>query len=820
MMKRKLLLLLIIPVILFSAVSTQLSFLNPVNGVWSNIRNSEFHSSTLSVPGLISKVYVRIDESGVAHIIASNAHDLFLAQGYYTASNRLEQIELQAAIASGQLSRFIGSAGVSSDIAMHTIGIPYYASELQTYMERNFPQYYSLLVDYSQGVNDYINSSHPLPLVFSLLNIRPFYYSPFYIFAWQEFMSWSLTTGAGEPLASALLYNVFGYSNLTQIWPYYPYYTQNITVMPGSGVIDGKSLASMGISPHYLWSLNWYSQWATGINTTYLHTLTPLIKDAINNISDPYEGLLHGEFIGSNSWIVTASYSRNGHPMVANDPHLTLYAPSLWIPMQLQGGGFNVTGWSLAGIPGILIGHTQYTSWGLTTPEGNSANVYLELLNGESYLYNGTYHPLLEQNYTLLGKKYTTFFTNNGPLIARDGNAGISLWWKTPAFSTDLITEIMLDMSQNYTQMLNALHYWVSPPQNFAMASREHAGILTAGYYPLINETLPDGKALSVVGSRSLLNGSSGNYEPSGYIPFNYLPQTEDPGRGFAYAPNQPTAGENYPYPFIGNFWASGGRAETINSYLNSSGGMSIGDMMSLQSNVSDYWASLFTPIILRALPTDGWNRTASQALGYLSTWNYTAYENEVGITVYWYFVSALYNITFDRQYAAYGLSSLPEPFISSAIYIAENEPDSHWFDGNFSAVAVSAFNIAVSLLSQKLGDNVSSWTWGRVHMLEISGLTGLAALSVGPISIWGDSHTVSVGGIPMDLEVPEPYVTVGSSLREISCPATGQFYGVFPGGPKENVLSPYFENQLPYWLEHRYYNMSDQEVVYTYVYE
>jgi penicillin amidase len=102
------------------------------------------------------------------------------------------------------------------------------------------------------------------------------------------------------------------------------------------------------------------------------------------------------------------------------------------------------------------------------------------------------------------------------------------------------------------------------------------------------------------------------------------------------------------------------------------------------------------------------------------------------------------------------------------------------------------------------------------VHQVEIASLTGLPELSLGPIPIWGDDYSVSVGGVPMLLQVPEAYVSVGSSLREISSPGMGVFYGVLPGGPSENVLSNYFSNQLVYWENHEYYNMNTQAAVVT----
>jgi penicillin G amidase len=819
-MKIKWLVAIFILIILASYVSTNFNLLSPSLGVWQSINGSNLSSETLSVPGLSSPVNVTIDSSGLAHIDASSDHDMFYAQGYYSASQRLFQMELEALLASGNLSRYIGSAGLSSDKTMRLIGFPENALALEQSYETNYPTYYGYLEDYASGVNAYINQSgsSSAHLGFKLLTFSPFQWNVFYTLCWQQYMAWSLTTGAAEPLEMDLFYNQFGLYNTTLTWPYYPYFTENITVVPGDGTVNGYSLSSQGINDSYFWSQNWFASWATGVSESLLKSLTPLIAQALSNISDPYSipGVHSlGSSVGSNSWVVSSNDSGSGYALLANDPHLSLLAPSLWIPMQLVAPGYNVTGWDLAGVPGILIGHTESTSWGLTDAEGNSANEYLEVLNGNSYLYDGSYHEMSVFNYTLLGKTYSIYHTNNGPLIARNSNYGISLNWALTNSSYDLIGELKLDQSQNYSDMVNALKSWGSPPQNFALVSSKDAGYLTAGGYPVINETLPNGEHTQVVGSRSLLNGSTSSYEPSGFVPFEYLPQVTDPQRGYTFAPNQPTVSLNYPYPFVGGFWDSGGRAESISHYLAAHPGMSIGNMMSLQSNVTDYWAYLLTPYLVNALRGMSMNSTEQEAFSYLSDWNYSAYEDQVGVTVYLYLTAEMYNQSFSRIYSVSNLpsaltSSLPEGFIPTAIYLAQTNQSSLWFDGNFTALVRNSFASEVGLLSQKLG-SVGNWTWGRVHMLEISSLTGLSSLSIGPTPIWGDSYTVSVGSVPQLLDVPEHYVSVGSSLREVSSPGMNEFYGVIPGGPSENVMSSYFSNQLDYWLNHEYYNMNAQ---------
>ena len=786
--------------------------------IYSN--NVNFTNATIRLPGLLDPVTITIDQSGTAHIRALNNHDLFFAQGYYTARERLFQMELEALSVSGNFSRYIGPAGLSSDISARLQQIPQRAYSLDQLYKREYPQYYAYLKDYANGVNAYINQTiNSPPLCFEIYGFSPVYWRVLYTLDWQENMAFGLINGKGNSIRNDLFINAFGVNNTSLLWPDYPYFTQNITVVPGSGTVNGYNLTDQGISPSYLWSLNWYSRFATGVNLSLIKNLTSLLCTA--NANDPYLNLfkhnIDRSYAGSNEWIVTGNYSATGYPMIENDPHLGLSLPNLFLPMQLTDPFFNVTGWELVNVPGILIGHTPYTSWGLTTPGGYNANEYLEILNGSNYLYNGTWHPIDVCKYVLLGHTYYVNYTNNGPLWAQTNNFGISFNWAGDVNSLDFIALVKLDQSTNYSSMLNALRYWASPPQNFALVSRSSAGIITAGDFPLIDTTLPDGKTVKVIGSQSLLNGSLPRYEPDGIVPFKYLPQVKNPARGYAFAPNQPLAGLNYPYPLVAESGGQGGRAHTISAFLAAHPNMTVNDMIALQANVSAPFAVMLVPLLISALRNMSMNTTETEAFHYLQSWNYTDYTNEVGPTVYWYLKMEVVNMSFQRIYSQNGFNAEGIPTVSTLIYLAENHMNSAWLNGNFTELVREAFPAAVSFLLKNIGPNVSSWQWGVVHQLEIPNLAGLPQGNFGPIPYKGGSHTVSVAGVgSIDFSVPMSPATTSSVLKEISSPGTGTFLGVTPGGPSESPLSDYYTTQLHYWLEDKYYNMSNQPTIFT----
>ncbi|WP_292319918.1 penicillin acylase family protein [Caldisphaera sp.] len=798
------------------------------NSIWPYSYTSKLKSQTIYLKGLKSPVKIIIDNNGVAHIYANDTYDAFYAEGYYTAYMRLFQLELFGLTGVGNLSSWFGNLTLSTDLYAHYVGFPQNANFSLNYVKENYPVIYSYLQAYSNGVNAYISqaeSSHELPPIFYLLRIKPYNFTPYYSIAWGEVMSWGLAKGFCDELRLSLIYTHLGYNLTQELFPYYPYYTNgSLTAMPGNGTVNNLNLQSFNISPSYFWSLNFYSNFANGLSNETLYKAIPLIISSLNEIcSDP----LSFVDLGSNEWEVTGNYSSTGYPMMANDPHLTLYDPSLWLPLQLVSPRLNVTGYELVGEPGVLIGHTENTAWGLTTPLGASSNAYLEVVNMEnhSYLFNGEWLPLKEYNFTLLNKKYTIYYTNNGPLVSYNNTLkmGISLYWVNQYYPfLTLVSEFLLDNSTNFSQLLNAARYWVEPTQNLAMVSKNETGFITAGLYPLIRITLPNNESVEVVGGRTILNGSIPNYEPVGYIPFNYLPQSINPERGFAFAPNQPTAFIDYPYPFVGGYWVSDGRALTIYRYLNSHRNMTISDMESLQSNVTDSWASILDPVMVSCLENENFSNNLKEGVLLLSAWNYTFYQNEVAPTIYTYTLLNIINNVVNPVLNEHGLTQYKnlltgtvgfygtDTLITSDLaYFATHNPNSSLFNGSFCKVVNSSYNEAMSYLSSKLG-NISNWKWGNVHVLELINPAGISSLNYGPIPIWGDGFTPSAAYFNFNGTISIPLiVSEGPSLRIVDSPATNQFYSVFPGGPSENPASPWFETQLNSWLNFNYYPFS-----------
>ncbi|MCL4324117.1 MAG: penicillin acylase family protein [Candidatus Thermoplasmatota archaeon] len=834
----------LVPLVLLIVVGFVLNgtlvLLDPEVGIFTDATYSSWGNQSFTLSGLQHKVTVVRNGAGTVYIYAADDADLFYAQGFVQASDRLFQMEAQSMMAQGNLSSWLGPSALGSDMTFRYLGIPHAAAQMATGLPSQDPAVAADFNAFSDGVNAYIayaEAHNALPLPFKALGVSPFHWTPFASLCFERLMVLSQTAGIVEPLEGGLAAATLGDSTFNHLYPIYPPYYQNYTVLPGNGSVNNVSLAQeQGVNSTYVFSQDWSQPWATGIPTAETQQLIPLLRAALANVSDPFlPGLgaaAASEGVGSNSWVVSANKTGLGMPLLANDPHLPLQLPSLWIPTNLNDPSYGVSGWALAGLPGILIGHDGSVAWGLTYSGGATAEDYVETLQGDSYLSNGTWHPFTYQNQTIsvnggASVSLSVPWTNNGPLVGRIGNYGISVRWAGSGPTWELLSELLFDRAVSISQMTGILEkYWHIPTLNFMMAEHNattganHIGWIIPAKYPLIRVSMPNNQSVEVIGSRGPLNGSGG-YEPVGAVPSNLSPQVVDPARGYLYAPNQPTVGQEYPFPFIGSWWDPGGRAQTIGNYLNTHPSMPPANMQALQANVTDSWAVMYAPILEKTLQNISASNTGSAgalakaALPYLTNWNGSFQTGEVGPTIYSYWWNEILNQVYTPLLPKMGLVNATPPDPNEVFSYAFSDPNATVFPGGWAAVSTSSAVDALDLLQAHLGGgssaapDLSGWTWGRVHALTIPSILGYPSFAEGPYPQWGDGYTPGVAHFSPALTVPLTQVSIGSSLRMVTTPSDGPSWGIIPGGTSENIGSNYYDNQLPLWLNHKYVDMS-----------
>jgi penicillin amidase len=373
---------------------------------------------------------------------------------------------------------------------------------------------------------------------------------------------------------------------------------------------------------------------------------------------------------------------------------------------------------------------------------------------------------------------------------------------------TEAATILAVNKATDYQEFMNAIKGWSVPPQNFMYADDQgNIAVTVAGKYPTRRMTLPDGTALNVVGSRSLLNGT-GDCEWTGSIPFDDVPHALNPEQGYLAGPNQMSVGPEYPYLFLSGWWDPGARARRINDLLRSTEKVTFEDMQRFQVDTYDYFASLFVPKILESASLVGTSDPGvREAVELLREWNFHMRKDEVAPTIWWHWLSAFYKATVTPPYEQQGLIGINYPTPEALWILLEQNPSSKWFNGDFSGTAAEALDSAVQKLASSLGPDMASWTWGRAHELYIRHLSGLAALSEGPYAEDGDAFTLlAAPHLHHDFSM-EAYSTFGPSWRIIADLASdGLTIGVYPGGQSGNVASPHYSDELPMWLNGAYH--------------
>jgi penicillin amidase len=310
--------------------------------------------------GLAAPVEVVRDRWGVPHIRAGNEADLFFAQGYVHAQDRLWQMEMNRRIGRGELAGILGEPVLWLDVSMRTLG-------LRRAAERDWaritPEARAVLEAYARGVNAFLATHRDrLPVEFSLLGVEPRPWHPVDSLVWGKVMCWNLGENYNFEVSRARLIARLSRQAAQDLLPPWR---------------DGEALAVPPGTDGYAWM--------RGASLDGAEALASFFADP-------------GPSWGSNNWAVHGSRTATGKPLLANDTHLAISMPSLWYENALHGGGFQVAGFSLPGVPMILLGHNERIAWGVTDMIPDVEDFYIEKVDDRQkpsrYLFRGAWRPV------------------------------------------------------------------------------------------------------------------------------------------------------------------------------------------------------------------------------------------------------------------------------------------------------------------------------------------------------------------------------------------------------------------------------------------
>ncbi|GGS65664.1 penicillin acylase family protein [Streptomyces violaceus] len=793
---------------------------------------------TLTLKGLSGPVEVKRDNYGIPQIYASSDADLFMAQGYVQAQDRFYEMDVRRHMASGRLSEMFGKSQVDNDEFLRTLGWDRVAKkEYDTKLSASTKKY---LQAYSKGVNSYLQGKDgkDISLEYAALGFtndyKPQNWTPVDSVSWLKAMAWDLRGNMEDETDRALLTSRLGPKQIADLYPEYPSGRNKAIVQEGQYNELTRTFEQGGTSGPSGSSTGTGGSTGTGASTGTGGTAsgssgTEGLQSQLTGLTKVLDDLppavgVNGDGIGSNSWVVSGKHTITGKPLLANDPHLSPSLPSVWYQMGLHCRSvssacqYDVTGYTFAGMPGVIIGHNQDIAWGMTNSGVDVTDLYLEKISGNGYQYDGKIKPFQTREETIKvaggePKKIVVRETNNGPLLSdrdeelvkvgkkagvdtaapdRGDGYGVALRWTALQPGTTMDAVFAMDKAKDWNGFRKAAAQFEVPSQNLIYAdTQDNIGYTLPGRIP----TRAEGDDGSIPAP-----GWDPEYRWTGYIEQDALPYEYNPKRGYIVTANQAVIDpDKYPYTLTTD-WGYGTRSQRISDLIQSKikdgGKVSTDDMRQMQLDNSSEIARLLVPTLLKIDPE---NKDVREAQKLLEGWDYTqdadsaaaAYFNAVWRNL----LKLAFGNKLPKELRPKGQCLYVDPVNTTgpadeAEKVREcgqrdpdqaqpdggdrwfevvrklmEQPDSDWWKTPEAGTRPPAANRDELLrramidarweLTAKLGKDIDSWSWGRLHRLFLDNQTlgtegpGFVqfALNRGPWELGGGEATVNATG-------------------------------------------------------------------------
>lgn len=749
-------------------------FLDPFNGFWQQAESRQTQTeSKLLINGLKGQVTIRFDENRVPHIEADNEEDLYFAQGFIVARDRLWQLDFQTRFAAGRLSEVIGEKAIDLDKYNRRMGMGFGARNMEAFVNKD-PKMKMVLDAYTKGINAYIGALKPkdYPIEFKLLDYEPENWKPINSAYLLKLMSATLAAASNDFYMSNAL-SKFGPEVIKDLFPNYPF--REDPIIPVGTKWDFDPLA-IPKTPEEL-TLN-------------------------NNIKlNPKE-----EGLGSNNWAISGDKTITGFPLLANDPHLEMTLPAIWYQNQLTAPGVNVYGVTIPGSPGVIIGFNKEVAWGVTNVGSDVLDWYKITFKDNSkseYLFENEWKPIKKVVETILvrGKETiteTVLYTHYGPIVYMEGEkpealpksnnipVGYALKWIAHQPSNDIKTFYELNRAKNYSDYRAALIHYVAPAQNFIFASKENDIAITPnGYFPL--KWKGQGKFL--------LDGSKRANEWQGRVPAEHNPTVKNPPRGFVSSANQFSTDSTYPYYLHWEFTGYE-RGARINRQLATMDKANVKDFQQLQNDNYSIHAENIRDELAENVKISSLNEREKKALALFKTWSFRYDSKEIAPSIFeWWHKNLALGIWSDEFSDAKNPMVIPSR--DRTVQLLLTDDTAKWFDNiktpgieNKGDIITTTFKETVDSLFKTYGEISSKWEWGHVKGTNIPHLAKISGF--GTKTLFTGGSKTAVNAISQ---------TTGPSWKMIiSLGDKVEAYGLFPGGESGNPGSFYYDNMVEKW--------------------
>jgi penicillin amidase len=735
-------------------------------------------------PGLHGEVEVIRDRWGVPHIYASDLHDLFLAQGYVVASDRLFQLEFLIRLGSGTLSELFSQLTLPVDRFVRAVGwnrIARRAAEGYDDRSRELAEWFGA------GIRAWREAMPERPVEYQVLEAEPIVLEPDEVAtagaAGAVFMAWGLSRNWDHELLRAEIAERLGPEAMRTLFP-------------------------------------------------DLDTETALVEAAKDGGSDRLallrDAILPPSGQGSNQWVVDGSRTETGKPLLANDPHLAVSLPSIWYECHLNAPGIGVAGVALPFSPGVIIGHNDRIAWGFTNTEGDVQDLYLERLSEdgsrveyrsgweqvtihrEEIAVRGREEPdILEVRETRHGPIIDSYMVGVAdPMVVEGGiTRTYALRWVGAEATIEPSTILLLNTAGNWEDFRAAAHGWKCPGQNMVYADVDgNIGYQLTGLYPIRRQgdgTVP-------------VPGWTGQYEWEGWVPFDDLPRAFNPESGFLCTANNKVHDEGYPFN-LGRDFLPPFRARRIAQLITERERHNRDSFAAMQTDTLSLPAAQIVPQLVAVDPADDRQK---EALALLAEWDHRLDIDSSSAAIYevWCKHIALHVLgpQFDDERLLthfFGRRQWTNAFQYQVLPNLLSYPTAAWWGENGTPardrVLREALEAALVELTNHLGDDLDAWRWGSLHKARFAGRLALIPdlsdmFTAAEVELGGDEQTLLQGSFEPGWSYD---VVVTPSWRQIlDLSDWDASVGTHTVGQSGNPASPHFKDLVDLWANGRHH--------------
>lgn len=722
----------------------------------------------LELAGLEGHVEVIRDDHGIPQIYADTDADLMRAQGFVAAQDRFFEMDVRRHVTAGRLSELFGEDGLETDKYIRTMGWRRVAEQEWALLETETRD---ALTAYAQGVNAYLDQlgTTEIAVEYTILGLtgldyEPEPWEPADSLAWLKAMAWDLRGNMDDEIARVMASLDHTEEEIAELYPAYDPEAHPPIVGTG-GVVDEV-----------------FEQNASG-NSTRNPRRPAFDAEAVRTLVDLKAGLDRmpellgrGEGIGSNSWVVDGEHSATGQPLLANDPHLGISQPGIWMQTGLHcreitpDCTLDVAGFTFSGVPGVIIGHNADIAWGFTNLGPDVTDLYLEQIEGATWIQDGKPRPLTLRTETIKVRDGDDFVlhireTAHGPLLSdvsrelstvganaptdqpgeRGNGYAVALQWTALRPTTTADAVLGLNRAGDWDEFRAAASEFAVPAQNMVYADRDgHIGYQAPGLVPI--------RKSGNTGAMPAEGWLSANDWTGDFIPFDGLPNVLDPEEGFIVTANQAVIDDDYPY-FLTDDWDAGYRSTRIRELLAEEGELSVEEMTRLQLDTANPMAPTLVPYLLDVEDLGSPYYRDGQEL--LADWDFTQPADSAAAAYYNAVWSNLLRLTFHDELREGIWPDGGDRWFAVVTDLLADPAGPWWDDSETEDVTESRDDI----LSQAMRDardeltmrqslDAADWTWGHLHQLDLHHST-LGESGVAPIERLFNRDDRGVGGGP-----------------------------------------------------------------------